>query len=59
MVNGVAAQTRRFQAVATYNGVPIQSKMAAGAPIWKNNIETLKLCLINLEEAIERIHNFG
>jgi hypothetical protein len=59
MVNGVAAQTRRFQAVATINGVPIQSKMAAGAQIWQNNIEALQLCLMNVDEAIERIQNMG
>jgi hypothetical protein len=55
MVNGVAAQTRRFQAVATNNGVPIQSKAAAGAPIWQNNVDTLRLCLMNLNEAVEQI----
>ena len=58
MVNGVVAQTRRFQSVATTrDGVPIQSRMADGEPIWQTNIETLKLCLMNLEEAIERIQN--
>jgi hypothetical protein len=59
MVNGVAAQTRRFQSVATVNGVPIQSKMATGALIWQNNIGALQLCLMNLDEAIERIQNMG
>jgi hypothetical protein len=56
MVNGVAAQTRRFQSVTTTrDGVPIQTGMADGEAIWQTNIETLKLCLMNLEEAIEII----
>jgi len=55
MVNGVAAQTKRFQAVATVNGVPIESKKAAGIDIWKLNLVTLRLCLMNLDATIERI----
>ena len=59
MVNGVAAQTRRFQSVATRDGVPIESMMVDGAPILRNNIETFKLCLMNLNEAIEHIGIVG
>ena len=55
MVNGVAAQTRRFQAVAISGGVPILGKAAAGMPIWQNNLATLRLCLVNLEEVIKQI----
>jgi hypothetical protein len=55
-VNGVAAQTLRFQREAMdRNGSVIQSLLPAGIPIWQNNINTLKLCIMNLDEAIERI----
>jgi hypothetical protein len=57
MVNGVAAQTRRFQAAATVNGVPIQSRAGVGVPIWQNNVSTLQLCLMNFDEAIDRIQD--
>jgi hypothetical protein len=55
MVNGVATQTRRYQAVAISNGVPILGKAAAGMPIWQNNLATLRLCLMNLDEVITQI----
>lgn len=55
MVNGVAAQTRGFQAVAINNGVPVISKVAAGQPIWENNLRTLRLCLMNLDEVLKQI----
>lgn len=53
MINAVAAQTRRYQKAATIEGVPIQSKAEAGVPIWENNVRTLQLCLMNLDEFIE------
>jgi hypothetical protein len=55
MVNGVAAQTRRYQAVAISDGVPILGKAAAGMPIWQNNLATLRLCLTNLDEVMKQI----
>jgi hypothetical protein len=55
MINGVAAQTRRYQAVAISNGVPILGKAAAGMPIWQNNLATLRLCLMSLDEVIKQI----
>jgi hypothetical protein len=55
MVNGVAAQTRRYQAVAISGGVPVLGKAAAGGPIWQNNLATLRLCLTNLDEVIKQI----
>jgi hypothetical protein len=55
MVNGVAAQTRRYQAVAISDGVPVLGKAAAGGPIWQNNLATLRLCLMNLDEVIKQI----
>jgi hypothetical protein len=59
MVNGVAAQTKRYQRIATVNGAPIQSRMAAGVPIWQNNVNTLQLCLMNLDEFIEYVQTVG
>jgi hypothetical protein len=53
LVNGVAAQTRRFQAVGMAHGAPILSKMADGHPIWENNLDTLRLGLMNLDEVVE------
>jgi hypothetical protein len=56
MVNGVAAQTRRYQAVAiSSGGVPVLGKAAAGGPIWQNNLATLRLCLMNLDKVIKQI----
>ena len=55
MVNGVAAQTRRYQAVGISEGVPILGKAAAGGAIWQNNLATLPLCLKNLDEVIKQI----
>jgi hypothetical protein len=55
MIDGVAAQTSRYQAVAISNGVPILSKAAAGMPIWQNNLATLRLCLMNLDEVLKQI----
>jgi len=57
IVNGVAAQTRRYQAAATVNGVPIQSKAGAGLQIWRNNVSSLDLCLMNLNEFIELVQS--
>ena len=59
MVNGVAAQTKRYQRIATVNGAPIQSRMAAGVPIWQNNVNTLQFCLMNLDEFIEYVQTVG
>ncbi len=55
MVNGVAAQTRRFQAVAIKDGVPVISKAAAGQPVWENNLRTLRLCVMNLDGVLKQI----
>jgi hypothetical protein len=57
IVNGVAAQSRRYQAAATTNGVPINSKRAAGVAIWNNNVKSFRLCLVNLEEIIEAMNS--
>lgn len=43
LVNGVAAQTRRFQAVGVAHGAPSLSKITDGLPIWENNLDTLRL----------------
>jgi hypothetical protein len=56
IVNGVAAQSRRYQAAATTNGVPTNSKRAAGVMIWNNNVKSYRLCLMNLDEAIKAIN---
>lgn len=54
-VSAVAAQTLHYQAKAvTAEGVPVLSMISVGSEIWKNNVETLKLCLVNLDEVIER-----
>jgi hypothetical protein len=55
LVNGVAAQTRRFQSVAMYGGVPMSSKIADGIPIWANNVDTLRVGVMNLDEVLEQI----
>jgi hypothetical protein len=55
LVNGVAAQTGRYQAVAMSNGMPILGKAAEGMPIWQNNLATLRLCLTHLDEVIKQI----
>jgi hypothetical protein len=57
MINGVAAQTRRFQARA---GGKLDDLLVAGGPgwaakpIWENNVDTLKLCILNLDEVVEQ-----
>jgi adenine-specific DNA methylase len=55
MVNGVAAQTRRYQAIGMLEGAPVLSKSGIGLGIWRNNVKSLGLCLMNLDEAIEQI----
>lgn len=52
---GSAAQTRRYQAAGISEGVPILGKAAAGGAIWQNNLATLRLCLMNLDEVIKQI----
>jgi hypothetical protein len=54
-VNGIGAQTRRYQAAGTLNGVPVESERKAGLGVWENNISALKLCVMNLDEAIEQL----
>jgi hypothetical protein len=58
LVNGVAAQTRRFQSVGIDPvGVPIQSRMADGDLIWANNLDTLRIGIANLDEVLEQIQS--
>ncbi len=55
MVNGVAAQTQRYQIKAiTAQGVQIRGMIPVGNEIWKNNVSTLKLCLMNIDEVVEQ-----
>jgi hypothetical protein len=55
MVTGVAAQTLRYQAKAiTAQGVQVRGMIPTGNEIWKNNVDTLKLCLVNLDEVVEQ-----
>jgi hypothetical protein len=58
MVNAVAAQTRRFQARTggRIDALLVSSGVSVAAPaIWQNNVDTLKLCLMNLDEAVEQL----
>lgn len=63
MIRGIVVQTQRFQAVGVttvhVQGVTqlyrLPNKAAAGAEIWKNNVGAMKLCLMNLDEAIEQL----
>lgn len=56
LVNGVAAQTRRFQAIGVmHDGTPIQSRASDGDSIWANNVSSLRIGLENLDEVSERI----
>jgi hypothetical protein len=58
LVNGVAAQTRRFQAIGVmHNGAPIQSRVSDGASIWANNVNSLRLGIVNLNEVLEQIES--
>jgi hypothetical protein len=60
MVNGVAAQTLRYQSKAvTAQGVQVRGMIPTGNEIWKNNVDTLKLCLVNLDEVIEQFARRG
>jgi hypothetical protein len=60
MIEGVAAQTHRYQTQAvTAQGVQVRGMIPAGNAIWQNNVETLKLCLFNLNEVIEEFNQRG
>jgi hypothetical protein len=53
LVNGVAAQTRRFQALGIRDGVPVESMRANGNHIWAGNVSSLHLALVDLNEALD------
>jgi hypothetical protein len=55
LVNGVGAQARRFQSVGMSGGVPMLSKIADGVPIWNNNVNSLRLGIVNLDEVLKEI----
>jgi hypothetical protein len=55
LLNGVAAQTRRFQLVGMSHGAPVLSKITDGLAIWEDNLNTLGRGIVNLDEVIELI----
>jgi hypothetical protein len=57
IVDGVAAQTRRFQAVGMFRGAPIIGRRADGDKIWQNNLASLGLALMNVDEAIKSLRD--
>jgi hypothetical protein len=62
MVNGVAAQTRRFQARegSPVNALLVHTRHSVAAnSIWRSNVDTLKLCIMNLDEVIEQFTREG
>jgi hypothetical protein len=59
MVNAVAAQTRRYQVRATASLAQIDEMISIGDEIWKNNVDTFKLCLVNLNEVIDQFVRRG
>lgn len=58
LVNAVAAQTRRFQAIGVmHNGAPSQSRASDGASKWANNVNSLRVGIVNLNEVLEQIQS--
>lgn len=56
MIRGLAVQTRRFQAAGmTEGGVPVETNKVAGVKIWNNHVRAFRLCLMNVDEAIEQL----
>lgn len=57
MTNAVGAQTLRYQAKAVNTqGVQVRSMIPSGNEIWETNVDTLKLCLANLDDVIDHFN---
>ena len=52
MINGVAAQIRRFNAICDAQGIAMIQRATAGGELWENNAAAYRICLINLAEVI-------
>ena len=56
ILRGMAVQTQRFQTEGgVINGVPVDSKRAAGVRIWNNHVRLLTVAQFNLDEAVQQL----
>jgi len=52
MINGMAAQLRRFNQICDDRNIVFRDRQEEGAPLWSNCLATYKLCHLNLGEVI-------
>jgi hypothetical protein len=57
MLNGVATQTMRFHRICNDQAAPPKERLAKGQGLWRNNVATLRICVVNLQEVIAAIND--